>query len=98
MPSEHHDRNIAGFGVSDAQAVDELTGLAELLERDGEMDATAVNKSDQMPILHKAGNRAAAPRQQRLVLQARAANLHNDLHASASCSRQPYMRFMFCTA
>ena len=51
--AEDHEGGVAGFGVGDAEAGDELALLAHLLERAGELHAAAVNDGDLVAVVRR---------------------------------------------
>ena len=62
---EHHQRNVAGFGIGDAQAVDEFALLAQRLEHAGQLHAAAMHDGHLVAVAHKLGDGARAAIEQR---------------------------------
>jgi hypothetical protein len=81
-----HDRDIAGFGVGDAQAGDELALLAELFERVGELYAAAVNDGDLMAVAHQFSDGADAAVEQRGIFESGPTQFDYIFHSRPSAS------------
>ena len=92
---QHHQGNIAGLRIGDAQAVYEIAFLAQKFERSGEGRTAAMHDGDFVAIFRQLNDGASALVQRVLVLKGRAAELDHDLHCRPSCSLKRYMRFIF---
>ena len=106
LAGEDHQRDVAGFGVGDAQAVDELALLAQGLEHAGQLHAAAVDDGDLIAVAHELGDGARAALEQRWSFKARTTEFDDVLHSRPSGRvsfktfrfGQPSITFMFCTA
>ena len=95
---EDHEGGVAGLGVGDAEAGDELALLAHLGEGLGELHAAAVDDGDLVAVVDEFGDGLAAGVQERLVFEGGSAEFDDEFHSKPSASFQPHIRFMFCTA
>ena len=105
LAGEDHQRDVAGFGIGDAQAVDEFALLAQRLQRARQLHAAAMDHGHLVAIAHQVGNGAHAAIQQRRSFKARAAEFDTYFIPALRFGfirdlplRQPSITFMFCTA
>ena len=84
--AENHKGGVAGFGIGDAQAGDELRGFAHLLAQAGELDATAVHQGDAMAVFGEVGDGAGAAPEERGVFQRGASEFYDKFHGCSSVS------------
>ena len=82
--AEDHEGGVAGFGVGDAEAGDELRLLAHLLEQTGELDAAAVDQGDAVAVPCQIGDRAGAAGEKRGVFERGTAEFYDELHGCGS--------------
>ena len=95
---EDHERGVAGFGVGDAEAGDELALLAHLGERPGKLDAAAMDDGDLVTILHEIVDSAAAEQEDGGIFECDAPKFDDEFQSRPSSSFQPQMMFIFWTA
>ena len=95
---EDHQRGVAGLGVGDAEAGDELALLAHQGEGAGKLHAATVDDGDLVAVAGQFGDGLGAGVEQRRVFERSTAKFDYEFHRSPSASFQPYITFMFCTA
>ena len=78
--AEDHERGVAGFGVGDAEAGDELGLLAHLREQLGELHAAAVDERDLVAVLGELGDGAGAALQELGLFEGGAAEFDYEFH------------------
>ena len=95
---ENHDRDVSGFSVGDAQAVDKIALFAEQTESAGKCSTAAVDHGDAMSVAGELHDGVGALVQHWLVFESCASNFDDQFHCNPCSSFQPHMRFMFWTA
>ncbi len=92
---KNHQRDVAGFRVGDAKAVDEFALLAQRLERTGQLHTAAVHHGHLVAVAHQFGDGPHAAVKKRWRFEARSSQFDNELHSSASAAsfmRDPPIR------
>ena len=97
VSGQHHHGEVACLGVRDAKAVNELAGLAHLIQDARERRAAAVDHGHLM-LAGQLLDRQRGALQELCIFHRRSTQFHHDLHFSPSSSPHPYITFMFWTA
>src|SRR5262249_40823466 len=87
LAGQDHERDVAGFGVGDAQAGDELTLLAESLQRVGELHAAAMHDGYLMAIAYELCDGTDAAVEECGNFETCPAQFDNIFHSRPSASR-----------
>ena len=95
---EDHQGGVAGLGVGDAQAGDELTFFAHLSQRASQLHSSAVDDGDLISIGDEVSDRFTGGVEDLLVLKSGTAEFDDESHSKPSSSFHPHIRFMFWTA
>ncbi len=78
--AEDHEGGVAGFGVGDAEAGDELGLLAQLGEEPGELHAAAVDERDLVAVAGEVGDGLRAGGEERGVFKGGSAEFDDEFH------------------
>ncbi len=80
---EDHEGGVAGFGIGNAEAGDELALLAHLGERAGELDAAAVDDRDLVAVRDEVEDGLGAELEELWLFKGRAAEFDYEFHLEA---------------
>src|SRR5579859_7053898 len=88
---QHHERNVARFGICNPQTMDKVAFLAQLAKHASERASSPVNHSHLMPGLGEFHNSRRTTVENLGILQSAAPDFYNDSHCSPSSSGHPYI-------
>ena len=87
--AEDHERGVAGLGVGDAEAGDELGLLAHLREEPGELHAAAVDERDLVAVAREIGDGLCADGEELGLFKGGSAEFDDEFHGrTPRCEKQ----------
>jgi hypothetical protein len=86
--AEDHEGGVAGLGVGDAEAGDELGLFAELGEEPGQLHAAAVDDGDLVAVARELGDGLRAGGEERGVFEGGSAEFDYEFHRATPKNKQ----------